>query len=265
MKSLTLPRSDALRTSWGTRLADSKLRRRLRSRPALQGRLLAPAGTFRRWPTTAGLYFPFYHDVPEQFARQFRIHLLKFRELGPFVSWDEALDILSGRREITTPTFCLNFDDGHRSWLDVVLPTLHFLGIPATFFVITDVVNRGTELSWRDCHQLVAAGMNIGSHSRSHRRLADLDDATAAREIGGSKAELEDRLGRPVLDFAAPYGWPQRDVLPRDMELAREAGYRSFATTLRTAMHPGDSPMAICRQGLHPAWPLWAVRTRVHE
>jgi hypothetical protein len=45
----------------------------------------------------------------------------------------------------------------------------------------------------------------------------------------------------------------------------REAGYRSFATTLRAPMHPGDSPMWIQRQGLHPAWPSWAVRTRVHD
>jgi hypothetical protein len=30
-------------------------------------------------------------------------------------------------------------------------------------------------------------------------------------------------------------------------------------------MHAGDEPMRINRQGLHPAWPLWAVRTRVHD
>jgi len=30
-------------------------------------------------------------------------------------------------------------------------------------------------------------------------------------------------------------------------------------------MHPGDSPMFIHRQGLHPAWPILAMRTRVHD
>jgi hypothetical protein len=55
------------------------------------------------------------------------------------------------------------------------------------------------------------------------------------------------------------------DFGDRDVRLAAEAGYRSFATTSRRAMHAGDSPMEIQRQGLHPAWPLWAVRTRIHD
>src|ERR687894_461381 len=103
MNSLTPHRSDAFRTRWGTRLADSELRRRLRSRPGLQGKVLAPAGAFRRLPRTAGLYFPFYHDIPQRDARQFRVHLLRFRELGPFVSWNDALEILAGRRELSGP------------------------------------------------------------------------------------------------------------------------------------------------------------------
>ncbi len=248
-----------------SRLARSRLRSRLRARPGLQGRVLAPAGFHRRLPRTAALYFPFYHDVPEQYAGRLRQHLLTFRGRGPFVSWDEALAILAGDRELTGPHFCLSFDDGDRTWVDVVYPLLRSLDIPATFFVATDMVSKNSGLTWRHCRDLLAAGMRFGSHTRSHRRLADLDDAAAAREIRDSKAEISDQLGAPVRDFAAPYGWPDRDYTPRHVELARAAGYRSFASTLRPAMHPGDSPMFIHRQGLHPAWPLRAVMTRVHE
>jgi peptidoglycan/xylan/chitin deacetylase (PgdA/CDA1 family) len=265
MKPLTAERSRTLRTRLGTRLADSGLRRRLRARPRAQGRLLAAAGAFRRLPATAGLYFPFYHDIPAQHSGEFRTHLLTFRRIGPFVTWEDSIAILSGERTLTAPTFCLSFDDGDRSWLDVALPVLRSLDIPATFFIITDVVRRGAGLTWQDGRELAASGMGIGSHTRSHRRLAELDDATAAMEIRDSKAEIEDQIGRPVLDFAAPYGWPDRDFLDRDVELARSAGYRSFATTFRAAMRPGDPPWGIRRQGLHPAWPMWAVRTRLHE
>ncbi|HEU4423552.1 MAG TPA: polysaccharide deacetylase family protein [Pilimelia sp.] len=265
MKSLTAEGSSTFRTRWGTRLADSHLRRRLRARPAMQGRLLAPAGIFRRLPTTAGLYFPFYHDIPAHHAREFRDHLLTFRRLGSFVTWEESVAILTGRRSLPAPTFCLSFDDCHRSWLDVALPVLRCLDIPATFFVITGTVGQRGELTWNDCRELAAAGMGIGSHTRSHQRLAALDDSAAILEIRDSKAEIEDQIGRPVLDFAAPYGWPDRDYLARDVELARRAGYRSFATTARAVMRPGDTPWAIRRQGLHPAWPMWAVRTRLHE
>jgi peptidoglycan/xylan/chitin deacetylase (PgdA/CDA1 family) len=247
------------------RLVRSRLRSELRARPGLQGRVLAPAGTFRRLPRTSALYFPFYHDVPPQYARQLRRHLETFRALGPFVSWDDALAILAGDRPLTAPHFCLSFDDGDPTWVDVVAPLLDSLRIPATFFVIADRIDGGDGLTWQDCRDLRGAGHSVGSHTRSHRRLLDLDDPAATDEIRGSKATIEDQLGVAVPDFAAPYGWPGRDYTDRHVQLARAAGYRSFASTFRTAMRPGDSPMFVHRQGLHPAWPLRAVMTRVHE
>jgi peptidoglycan/xylan/chitin deacetylase (PgdA/CDA1 family) len=220
---------------------------------------------FRRLPATAGLYFPFYHDVPPRYAGDLRRHLTAFRRIGPLIPWTQALAVLAGEQPLTGPTFCLSFDDGHPSWLDVVTPMLAELGVPATFFVTTGLVGRPGNLSWSDCRELRAAGHHVGSHTVTHPRLADRDDAAAYREMADSRAELEDRLGVEVRDFAAPYGQPEVDFGDRDVRLARQAGYRSFATTARDAMRPGGSPMRIHRQGLHPAWPLWAVRTRVHD
>ncbi|MGX6603116.1 polysaccharide deacetylase family protein [Micromonosporaceae bacterium Da 78-11] len=252
-------------TSIKRRLNELELRSWLRARPRIQGRILAPTGAMRRLPRAAGLYFPFYHDVLPDYARDFRRQLLAFRRLGPMVSWDEALDVLAGGRELTGPMFCLSFDDGHLSWRDVVTPILHELDVPATFFLTSGLIGRPGNLSWADCRDLVAAGGHFGSHTITHPRLADTDDDAAVREILDSKKHIEDELGVEVRDFAAPYGNPAVDFLDRDVRAVRDAGYRSFATTQRDAMHPGDSPMAICRQGLHPAWPLWAVRTRVHD
>jgi len=246
------------------RLNELGLRSRLRARPRAQGRVLAPAGMFRRLPTTAGLYFPFYHDVAAEYADDLRRHLVAFLRLGPLVSWDDALAVLAGRRPLTGPMFCLSFDDGHLTWRDVVVPLLRDLDVPATFFVTSGLIEQPGNLTWRDCRDLVAAGYQVGSHTVSHPRLADQDDASALREIRDSKHEIEDELGVEVRDFAAPYGHTV-DFLDRDVRTVRESGYRSFATTLRAPMHPGDSPMWIQRQGLHPAWPLWAVRTRVHD
>jgi peptidoglycan/xylan/chitin deacetylase (PgdA/CDA1 family) len=247
------------------RLNELELRRRLRARPRVQGRILAPAGTFRRLPATAGLWFPFYHDVLPGYAGDLRRHLRAFRQRGRLVAWDEALEILAGRRPMTGPVFCLSFDDGHPSWRDVVLPILLELDVPATFFLTTGLVGQPGNLTWRDCREIAAAGFPFGSHTITHHRLADQRADDARREIIGSRHEIEDELGAEVRDFAAPYGHPAVDFGERDVRIVRQAGYRSFATTLRPAMHPGGAPMAIHRQGLHPAWPLWAVRTRVHD
>ncbi|WP_250037161.1 polysaccharide deacetylase family protein [Paractinoplanes maris] len=247
------------------RLNELELRSRLRARPRVQGRVLAPAGAFRRLPRAAGLYFPFYHDVLPEYATDLRRHLLTFRRHGELVSWDEALGILAGRRPMHGPVFCLSFDDGHATWRDVVTPVLHEIGVPAMFFVTTDLIGRPGNLTWSDCRAMAAAGFDFGSHTVTHQRLADQDDRAAAHELIDSKHEIEDELGSEIRDFAAPYGHPAVDYGRRDVEIARGAGYRSFASTLRPAIHAGDSPLAINRQGLHPAWPLWAVRTRIHD
>ncbi len=247
------------------RLNQAQWRSELRARPRIQGRVLAPAGAFRRLPTTAGLYFPFYHDVLPEYGPDLRRHLTAFRRRGPLLTWDEALEVLAGRRPLTGPAFCLNFDDGHISWRDVVVPILQEMRVPATFFITSGLIGRPGNLTWRDCRDLAAAGYGIGSHTVSHRRLADTDDAGARRELRDSKHRIEDGVGVEVRDFAAPYGQPAVDYLDRDVRIAQESGYRCFAGTARPAMHAGDSPMAIHRQGLHPAWPLGAVRTRVHD
>jgi len=256
--------NDLVKT-WKRRILHNRLRDELRERPRIQGHVLAPAGMFRRLPGTTGLFFPFYHDVLPRYADDLRRHLLTLGAIGAFVSWDEALDVLEGRRPLTGPCFCLSFDDGHPSWRQVVAPILRELGVPATFFLISGTVGEAGNLSWRDCRDIAAMGMSFGSHSRTHRPLAGLDDAAAAREIRDSKAEIEDHVGVPVRDFAAPYGNPAVDFGDREVRAVQAAGYRSFATTLRPAMHAGHSPMKMHRQGLHPAWPVWAVRTRVHD
>jgi peptidoglycan/xylan/chitin deacetylase (PgdA/CDA1 family) len=51
------------------------------------------------------------------------------------------------------------------------------------------------------------AGMEIGSHSRSHPHLGKIQDADVLRdEILGSKKTLEAELSVPINEFAYPYG-----------------------------------------------------------
>jgi peptidoglycan/xylan/chitin deacetylase (PgdA/CDA1 family) len=215
------------------------------------------------------VYYLFYHDVPDGCAESFRAALVTLLSVGRFLSWDQALHMLSGDGRERGPCFCLTFDDGSRSWLEVVLPTLTALAIPATFFVVTKPLgeqSRSGSLRWADCQKLADADMTIGSHTVTHRPLAALDGRTARMELRDSKRELEDRLGRPVLDLSAPYGRPGVTYLPgRDVALAREEGYRSFATTVPGAMRPGDCAYRIRRLSMRPAWSPLAVLGRLHS
>jgi peptidoglycan/xylan/chitin deacetylase (PgdA/CDA1 family) len=72
-----------------------------------------------------------------------------------------------------------------------------------------------------------AGSMEIGSHTVSHVRLPEVDDARLAEELTASKAALEDVLGNAISSFAYPYGaWDKRCA-----DATRQAGYIAACTT----------------------------------
>jgi peptidoglycan/xylan/chitin deacetylase (PgdA/CDA1 family) len=247
----------------------ARLRKGVHTRPRLETAILRICGAVQRLDGgESRIFFLCYHQVPRRDLAAFRSGLEALTAIGQFLSWDEALSLLSGKRPVVGPHFCLTFDDGDRSWTEVVLPTLTDMSIPAAFFVVTSQVGdprRADALSWSSCHQLADQHMTVGSHTVTHRALAYLDERAARSELRDSKRQLEDRLGRHVADFCTPYGKPGISYLPeRDVAIAKEEGYRSFATTVRGPMRQGDSPYQIRRLVMNPAWPPLAVLGRLH-
>ena len=100
------------------------------------------------------IFFLCYHQVPRRDLAAFRSGLEALTAIGRFLSWDEALSLNSGERPVVGSHFCLTFDDGDRSWAEVVLPTLTDMSIPAAFFVVTGQ-GRPTSraLSWSSRQQ----------------------------------------------------------------------------------------------------------------
>lgn len=245
--------------------AEATLRRVARRRRRLHTAALVARGLVPRRDTTPRVYVLCYHDIGSASARSFRDGLRALARVGPFLSWDDCLQVAAGEGHTRGPAFCLTFDDAYRSWVTSVLPVLNELGLPAMFFVATgEIGQRASSLTWPQCRTLVDAGMSIGSHSHSHRPLLPLDDDAVRDELAASKATLEDRLGIKVQDFCAPFGQPWQTYRPdRDTVLAAEVGYRSFVTTVRGAVRPGDSPFAVKRLTMEPEWPRLALLGRL--
>jgi peptidoglycan/xylan/chitin deacetylase (PgdA/CDA1 family) len=76
-------------------------------------------------------------------------------------------------------------------------------------------------MSWEQLSRLANAGWEIGSHTRTHPRLTQLDDDAIAEELTGSRHDCEQWLDRPCESLAYPYG----DQDSRVVEATREAGY----------------------------------------
>lgn len=77
-----------------------------------------------------------------------------------------------------------------------------------------------------DVKRWVAWGLEVGSHSVTHRPFSELDPGTAWRELTESKDMLEQLIGRSVRFFAWPFG-RRRFYPPEYVDLAIEAGYEA--------------------------------------
>lgn len=168
-----------------------------------------------------------FHLTPE--ALEFQ--MLALGERGwRFVSMDQYLAGLNGG-ETGQKLAVITFDDG---WVDNyqwALPVLQRLKLPATFFIVSGAMNgvpperrmdRGMLL------ELLAAGMTIGTHSRTHPNLAGIDEADAWEELRGSREDLEDLLGVKVDVLAYP-GGRFNDRVVRQVQAA---GYRAACSSI---------------------------------
>jgi peptidoglycan/xylan/chitin deacetylase (PgdA/CDA1 family) len=118
----------------------------------------------------------------------------------------------------------LTFDDGHESNCSLALSVLQGAAFSATFFVTAGWIGRSPYMSWEQLRRLAAAGMEIGSHSMTHRPPATLTPSELYAEMADSKKLLEDKLGVAIVTSSSPTGFFNPHLIPA----VQEAGYRGL-------------------------------------
>jgi len=98
-------------------------------------------------------------------------------------------------------------------------------------------------VTWAQAREMDSAGLEIGSHTRSHPILTNADDEQLRRELRESRARLEAELGRGVDLFCYPNGSFDERVR-RETE---RAGYRCAVTTLHGLNGRHADPLALRR------------------
>jgi peptidoglycan/xylan/chitin deacetylase (PgdA/CDA1 family) len=118
----------------------------------------------------------------------------------------------------------LTFDDAFSDFEAVVMPILAAHRFPATLYVPTAYVGRTASwlrdcgedqrpiLSWPALRDVLAAGIEVASHSHTHPQLDRVPPPVVREEVRRSRELLEDNLGCPIHGFAYPFGYWQRHV-----------------------------------------------------
>ena len=166
------------------------------------------------------------------------------------ITFADLADYFEHGKELPTLPVIISLDDGWETQFEYALPSLEKFHYPATFFVVTDYIGRPGFISWPQLQTLLTDGMRIGSHTRSHPRLAKIKDPEKLwDQVYNSKAILESQLEASVEEFAYPYG----SYNAKAAAAVKEAGYRagrgccsgiahtsSDVFTLKAVMVPND-------------------------
>ena len=109
----------------------------------------------------------------------------------------------------------ITFDDGNASDAVIALPELTERGLKATFFVCAGRIGAPNYLDHIALAELIAAGMQIGTHGKDHRSWRQIDDFTLDAELGDARRRIEDVCGMAVTKAAIPFGSYDRRLLQR--------------------------------------------------
>jgi len=199
-----------------------------------------------------------YHAVAERpppATRRLSVTPESFEEQVAFLvdhgftgmTFSDLADAFETGKALPKRPVVLTFDDGYADFASDAWPILRRHDFPATVFVTTGwMADAGPNaargsldkmLTRAQVRALAAAGVEIGAHTHSHPKLDQLPDALLRRELGDSRALLQDCIGEPVTALAYPFGYST----PRVRLVARAAGYRRAAAVRNVRATSSDN------------------------
>lgn len=178
--------------------------------------------------------------------QMFRAHMQYLRDSGyATISLDDLDSALLYGTPLPPRPVVLTFDDGYIDHYAHVLPTLREFGFTGTFYVITGRAdsNDPAYMNWTQISEMAAAGMTIGSHSKSHLDLRNRDYDFLVYELLGSMESLEAHTGYPVTTFSYPAGRYDDATLV----VLRDLPIRRAVTTHPGMIHTTDNRLELSR------------------
>jgi len=197
-----------------------------------------------------------------------RRHVHRLRRWGyRFLRFGELAGLVT-RGEDAAARCVLTFDDALTDGRTELGPLLDELDAPATVFVPTALMGRphpavpGSVMTSEEVAELGRAGIEIGSHSDTHRDLSVLPFTEARDDLERSRRRLEQVVDRPVLVAAYPFGRATEETV----RACREAGFA--AACLISGKGSWTDPFRIPRQDMDAAGTmlgLWLKRDDRYE
>jgi peptidoglycan/xylan/chitin deacetylase (PgdA/CDA1 family) len=122
----------------------------------------------------------------------------------PAISYSKLSPTPSSNNTTNTKVVILSFDDNRKGDFTYAKPILDKYGFKATFFIICGKTTDKGAMNWQEIASMQSDGMDIESHTMTHKHLNHLSANALNFEIAGSKQCLANH-GYNTTSFAYPY------------------------------------------------------------
>jgi peptidoglycan/xylan/chitin deacetylase (PgdA/CDA1 family) len=153
------------------------------------------------------------------------------------ITYNQLFDFLYYGGPLPSKPIILTFDDGYADAYQFAYPILQAHDYSGMFFIITGKVGWKGQATWNEWREMLANGMQMGSHTITHRNMGAVwlfSHAEAQQELQQSKQTLQTQLGILIQQFCYPSGEPFRTGKPyvqqAIMALLAQDGYTGATT-----------------------------------
>ena len=176
------------------------------------------------------------------------------------ISVMELAQGLSGQGKLPARPVVITFDDGYEDNYTAAFPILARQKMKGTFFVVTGKMGQPGYMNWRQAGEMIAGGMEVGSHTVHHYTLNEINLKELERELLASRLMLENNAPGAAPIFANPFG----ETAPAVVELLSRTGYRAACSSVVGVNRPGENLYMIRRLSVPASrFGLWEFRLRL--
>jgi peptidoglycan/xylan/chitin deacetylase (PgdA/CDA1 family) len=142
---------------------------------------------------------------------------------------------ITNKKPLPPRPVIITLDDGYRDAYDNAFPILRELGLTATVFIITELVDRNhpAYMNWDMIREMSAAGIRMEPHTKTHMDLRERSRDFLIYQILGSQQTLAAHIGYTPRYLAYPGGRYDDAVL----EVMQDLGFWGAVTTMGGRWH----------------------------
>ena len=187
-----------------------------------------------------------YTVSPANFAQQMKAlsdagyHSILPNQLNDYLVYDVPLP--------SNPVM-ITFDDTREEQFSIGAAEMKKYGFKGVFFIMTVSINRPGYMSKEQIKSLSDDGHVVGAHTWDHHMVTKYAGDDWNTQLVKPKAKLEEIIGKPVKDFAYPFGLWNTAAIPE----IKKSGYE-MAYILATKRDPVDPLYTIRRIIVSGTW-----------